>query len=115
MILFRLLSFVFKVTLSFLFVLILQVQIKGKSLETHLIKFSYNFFLTRSLKKVSQDGAKLVKDFPLFNKNLKSREIAFSDSMGYIKDVVKQPFHKKKLHRERKGKDSADESGQQDL
>ena len=110
MMLFRLLSFIFKIVLSFLFILTLQVKIKGKSLETHLVKFSSSFFITRSLKKVSQDGAKLIKDFPLINESVTSREIAFSKSVEYIKDAMGQPFDKKKNHQESEDENLTDES-----
>ena len=60
---FRLVSFAFRVTFSFFFVFLLQFQFNGRSLESYLNDFGKKFVVTKTLKKVSQDGSKVIKSF----------------------------------------------------
>ncbi len=61
MILFRLISFVLRIVFSFFFVFLLQIQFNGKTLESYLNDFGRKFIVTRTLKKVSQESAKAIK------------------------------------------------------
>ena len=60
MILFRLLSFAFRLVGSFLFVFLLQIQFNGKSLEDRLNDFGQKFIVTRILQDVSKGGARFL-------------------------------------------------------
>ena len=60
---FRLLGFILRVVGSFFFVFLLQFQFDGKTLESHLNNFGKKFVVTKALKKVSQDGSKVIKSF----------------------------------------------------
>ena len=60
---FRLLDFAFRIVFSFFFVFLLQFQFDGRSLESYLSDFGKKFVVTKALKKVSQDGSKVIKSF----------------------------------------------------
>ena len=90
MMLLRLLSFVLRVAMSFLFVFFLQLQFKGKTFESYLNDFSKTFIITKSLKKVSQDGALFIRDMSSKDKKTKSRQISNSKPVEYVKDFAKQ-------------------------
>ena len=91
MVLFRLFSFFLRVAGSFFFVYVLQTQFFGKTLENHLTDFNKKFILTRSLKKVSQDGAKVMREaFSLEEgKTKKSRQISSDTAGQYFKNFSK--------------------------
>ena len=61
MILFRLISFGFRVFFSFLFVFLLQVKWDQKPLEQYLTYFAKSFFATQVLNQVSKDGTKVIR------------------------------------------------------
>lgn len=91
MILFRLLGFFLRVVGSFFFVFFLQIQFNGKTLETYLSQFGEKFIVTRTLKKVSQDGAKVIKHLssPIPEKNKsKQRQLAGRPVMEGIKEFT---------------------------
>ena len=91
MILFRLFSFFLRVAGSFFFVYALQTQFFGKTMENHLIDFSKKFIVTRSLQKVSQDGAKVMREALSLEegKTKKSRQISSDTAGQYVKNFSK--------------------------
>ncbi|MCZ0931691.1 MAG: hypothetical protein OXJ52_00845 [Oligoflexia bacterium] len=60
---FRLLDFALRVVGSFFFVFLLQFQFDGRALESYLNDFGKKFVVTKTLKKVSQDGSKVIRSF----------------------------------------------------
>ena len=58
---FRLLDFGLRLVGSFFFVFLLQFQFDGRTLESYLNNFGKKFVVTKTLKKVSQDGSTVVK------------------------------------------------------
>ena len=73
MILFRLISFGFRVFFSFLFVFLLQVRWDQKPLEHYLTHFAKSFFATQVLNHVSNDGVKVIRHLSGSSKSDKSR------------------------------------------
>ena len=73
MILFRLFDFLVRVFVSFLFVFILQVQFDGQSLENYLTHFSKDFFVTKTLNSVGEDGVKIVRNLNLSKEQQKTK------------------------------------------
>ena len=91
MILFRLLNFALRIVGSFFFVFFLQIQFAGKTLESYLNDFGRKFVVTKSLKKVSQDGVKIIKSFSSSeDKKSKSRQISSSKAAEYVKDFAEK-------------------------
>ena len=94
MLLFRLLSFAFRVVGSFFFVFLLQIQFDGKTLESYLNNFGKKFIVTKSLQKVSQDGVKIIRSFssappkPPKGEKSESRQISSSQAAQYAKDFA---------------------------
>ncbi len=88
--LFRLLSFFLRIIGSFFFVFFLQIQFAGKTLESYINNFGKKFIVTKSLQKVSQDGAKVIKSFSDSPEEKKStlRKISNSKPAQYMKDVA---------------------------
>jgi len=97
MILFRLFDFTVRVFLSFLFVFILQVQFDGKSLESYLTHFGENFFLTKALDSVGEDGVKIVRNFTQNKEDKQSkRNIANEKAIQTFENFTKRISHPKK-------------------
>ena len=88
MILFRLLSFSFRIIGSFFFVFFLQIQFDGKTLESYLNNFGKKFFVTKNLQKISQDSVKVIRSFSSSkdNKKVEKRKTSSSQAIQYIKD-----------------------------
>lgn len=91
MLIFRLLSFALRIVGSFFFVFLLQIQFDGKTLESYLNDFGRKFIVTRTLKKVSQDGASAIRSFsPSSQKKIEAREPSSSTAIQYAKDLAKK-------------------------
>ena len=91
MILFRLLNFALKVVGSFFFVFLLQIQFSGKTLESYLNNFGKKFVVTKTLQKVGQDGAKVIKSLSSSEDNKERlRQISSSEAAKYIKDFTEK-------------------------
>ena len=92
MFLFRLLSLVLRIVGSFFLVFFLQINWNGKSLESRLNEFGKQFIVTRSLKKMSQDGAKLIRDVSPLHKGSEfldnERHLSGESVNAYIKDLA---------------------------
>ena len=90
---FRLLNFFLKIIASFIFVFILQIQWDGKTLESYLNDFGKKFFLTRGLKNVSQDGAKVLKGISSSKEKKHQnpeRKLSNSSPLQYTKNFVEK-------------------------
>lgn len=88
MILFRFFDFAVRIFVSFLFVFILQVQFDGQSLESYLTRFGENFFLTKTLDSVGEDGVKIVRNLNLSEEQQKEkREIANKKFENFSKRI----------------------------
>ena len=93
---FRLLDFALRVLGSFFFVFLLQFQFDGRTLESYLNNFGKKFVVAKALKKVSQDGSKVIKSL-LEKENpeekKQKREIANQKSKqsfdGFLKRINK--------------------------
>ena len=86
MILFRLISFALRIIGSFFFVLLLQIQFDGKTLESYLNNFGQKFILTRGLQKISQNSAQKIRDIsppPTDKKESPRRQIS-SEPSGWL-------------------------------
>ena len=90
---FRLLDFAFRVIGSFFFVFLLQFQFNGKTLESRLNNFGQKFFVTKALKKVSQDSSKVIKSFleeESSEQKKQKREIANKKSQNRFKKIIER-------------------------
>ena len=90
---FRLLDFAFRVVGSFFFVFLLQFQFDGRSLESYLNDFGKKFVVTKTLKKVSQDGSKVIKGFlkeESAEETKQKRETASQKSELFFNSIVKR-------------------------
>ena len=100
---FRLLDFAFRVIGSFFFVFLLQFQFDGRSLESYLNEFGRKFVVTRTLKKVSEDGSKVIKSF-LEDENPEQkkpkRKIAKEKSEQMFSKFVKRISYPDKVKKE---------------
>ena len=63
MIVFRLISFMTRLIASFFFVFLLQIPFNGQTLESYLNRFGQKFFVTKTLQKVSDNGARIIKEW----------------------------------------------------
>ena len=61
MILFRLISFFIRVVSAFVFVLVLQIQWDGKSLEHYLVNFGKNLVAIKFLNQAGENSAKTLR------------------------------------------------------
>ncbi|MDE0091683.1 MAG: hypothetical protein OXN83_00165 [Oligoflexia bacterium] len=59
----RSLGFFLRIVVSFFFVFALQLRLNGRSLESYLNSFGTTFFVTKTLKKVSQDTSIVIANF----------------------------------------------------
>ena len=89
--LFRLLGFAFRVVGSFFFVFLLQFQFDGRTFESYLNDFGKKFVVTKTLKSVSEDGAKVIKS--VFKKETEKekkqkREIANQKNKKHFKSFL---------------------------
>ncbi|MBC6414962.1 MAG: hypothetical protein GDA46_01005 [Bdellovibrionales bacterium] len=88
---FRLIHFAVKLFVSLLFVFILQIHFDGRSLESYLTGFGKNFFLTKTLNSVGEDGVKVVRMFTSDDKVLeKKREISNKKTKDFLKNISKR-------------------------
>ena len=74
MIVFRLISFMTRLIASFFFVFLLQIPFNGQTLESYLNRFGQKFFVTKTLQKVSDNGARIIKEWNKDPEN--KREVA---------------------------------------
>ena len=86
MILFRLISFALRIIGSFFFVLLLQIQFDGKTLESYLNDFGQKFILTRGLQKISHDSVQRIRSLSTTDKKEKPRREISSvgPTMGWL-------------------------------
>ena len=99
MILFRCFDFLARLVGSVLFVFLLQIHFDGRSLESYLNEFSQNFFLTKTLKTVGEDGVKIVRGFS-FEEEKQNREIANKKTVKIFEDLKKRISLPKKEDKE---------------
>ena len=91
MFLFRLMDFGLRIIGALFLVFFLQIRVDGKTLENHLNDFGKKFIVTKTLQKVSQDGAKAIKSlYSGDEKSKKDRNISHSQKADYIKELSKR-------------------------
>ena len=108
MILFRLLSFMMRLIASFFFVFLLQIPFKGQTLESYLNRFGQKFFVTQTLKKVSDSGAKAIKEW---NKDEKPHREISNKKASQILEKISKKIQQNQRHRHAPDR-HARESGQ---
>ena len=72
----------------------LQIQFQGRSLESYLNEFGQKFFVSKTLKKVSDNGAKVIKAWTADDKTKKKkREIANQKAVKMFENFSKKISH----------------------
>ncbi len=59
----RFISFVLRIIFSFIFVLLLQIEWDGRSLENRILKTVKKSSMVQNLDQIAEDGSKLLSSF----------------------------------------------------
>ena len=91
--LFRLFDFALRVIGSFCFVFLLQFRFDDRSLESYLNDFGKKFIVTKTLKTVSEDSAKVMKS--VFKKESAEKKKRKRELANQKKEKILESFLKR--------------------